>query len=140
MKFAIPILVLFAAVLGCVNSKPARSFTTKSAIVNEDIRIPPGEWRSWPFTAGDNSRINGSFSTQDAVDGEIVFYVTDPANKESIERDETGRFEFRSVDFRTRRHFNSVLHDLDPGPYYLLFHNESTDKEHTVKIRMYLEN
>lgn len=140
MKFAIPVLILLTAVLGCAGLKPAKSFTSETAIVNEDVRIPPGEWRSWPFTVETDARINGSFSTEEGVDNEIVFYVTDPENKESIEKNETGRYEFRSIDFRTRRHFNTVLHNIKPGQYHLLFHNESAEKARTVKIRMYLEN
>jgi len=140
MKNAIPIVLLLAVALGCVNNKSKASYSNKTAIVNDDVRIPPGEWRSWPFTVEKDSRINGSYSTQDGVDYEIVFYVTDPENKESIENNETGRYEFRSIDFRTRKHFNTVLHNIEPGQYHLLFHNESTEKEHTVKIRMYLEN
>ena len=139
MKIIFPILVLLTVVLGCAGDPP-KERTNRREIVVEEIAIPAGGWRSWPFSVTEeNARINGSYTTEDGKEFEILFYVTDPASRESLENKNTGRYHFRSLDSRTRKHFNTILHQLDRGEYSLLFHNESDVNEHRVKVRMYLE-
>lgn len=139
MKILIPLTMLLLAVLGCFETSTPKTYHSKSPIVTEDVEIGPGEWHSWPFKVEKHARINGSYTTASGVDHEIIFYVVDAANKESIERNQTGSFHFRSLDDRKVRHLNSVVRELPPGDYYVMFHNESKTTNHTVKVRMHLE-
>jgi len=95
---------------------------------------------SLPFAVREKgTRINGSYKSEDGVDHEIIFYVTDSASKDSLREKNSGTYFFKSVDNRTRRHMNAVIRDLDPDEYFLLFHNESTSAAHKIRVRMYLE-
>jgi len=133
------ITMLLIVVLGCGKTSPPKDYVGRVPVLVEDVVLQPGEWRSWPFQVTEaGSRINGSFSTPDGKEHEILLYVTDPESKDTLQTKNTGRYAYRSIDSKNRR-MNSVLTDLDTGEYYLLFRNESKDVPHTVRIRMYLE-
>lgn len=139
MKLLFPIFLLLTVVIGCSGVRPQKEWKVAATIAKEDVSIAPGEWKTWKFTADKASRVSGSYSTKAGVDHEIVFYVVDPANKDSIQKNQTGAYEFRSLDSRTRRHLTSVSREIPAGEYYLMFLNESRSTDHTVEVRMYLE-
>jgi hypothetical protein len=141
MKRTLPITLILFAVLGCGGGelfKP-KTYTTSKPIVMEDVEIKPLGWHSWPFKAEKDARVNGSYSTVSGADHEIIFYIVDAANKDAIERDQTGSFYFRSLDDRKVKHLTSVMREIPPGDYFVMFHNESKTSDHTVKVRMHLE-
>lgn len=140
MRIFFPTLLFVAVVLGCSGIPSQKTYTEKTQILNEDMNIEPLGWHSWDFSVGDGGRVNGSYTTASGVDHEIVFYIVDPANKDSIQKDQTGSFHFRSLDRTKNQHLQSVVKELPPGDYVLMFHNESRSAEHTVKVRMFLES
>jgi hypothetical protein len=139
MRIVLPLLIFLAVVMGCAG-EPEKARANRRNLVVEDVAIPAGGWHSWPFAVTEeNARINGSYMTADGKETEIIFYVTDPASRDSLEKNNTGRYSYRSIDSRTRKHLNSILQPLDRGQYVILFHNESGADEHVVKVRLYLE-
>lgn len=139
MKIIPPLVLLLTVVIGCVQQGPPKEFKNKKPLVDESVVLGPKAWRSWRFVVDQKgARINGSYKTADGADHEIIFYVTDPQSKESLQKDNTGRYLYKSIDSK-HRHMNAVLRELDPGEYYLLFQNESSTAEHDVSVRMYLE-
>lgn len=135
----LPGAILFLVILGCSGSSTPKVYATRVPVLVEDAVLQPGEWRSWPFQVKEpGSRINGSFSTPDGKEYEILMYVTDPQSKDSLQTTNTGRYDYKSIDSKNRR-MNAVLKDLAQGDYYLLFRNESKDTAYTVSIKMSLE-
>ena len=138
MYKTLPMIIILFAILGCYQGRPQKEYQT-TTILKEDVVLQPGEWRSWPFKVVEKgSRINGSFSTVEQQDFDILLYVTDPVSKDSLQTSNTGSYNYRSIDSKNR-HMTGVVKDLDPGDYYLLFRNESKDQPRTVRIRMYIE-
>ena len=141
MKLPFPIIFLFLTLLGCGGSdlfKP-KTYSTVRPIISEDVDIEPLGWHVWPFKADKDARVNGSYSTDSGIDHEIIFYIVDAANKDSIERDQTGSYYFRSLDDRKSRHLSSVMREIPAGDYFVMFHNESRSSNHNVKVRLHLE-
>lgn len=140
VRLIFPLGLLAAVAVGCMGPSRQKVFSDRVQIVNETVQLGPKAWLTLPFTVKEKgARINGSYKTADGVDHEIIFYVTDEGSKDSLAANGTGRYYFRSLDSRTRQHMRSVLRDLDPGEYYLLFHNESESAGHVVDIKMSIE-
>lgn len=136
-----PILLLLVAVLGCGDFRPQKNaYKNKRQLVNEYFEIAPGEWRAWPFEVTERAaRVNGSYSTQGGADHEIEFWVVKDKYKEQIMQKGTGEFVYRSTEAGSGRHRQSILREIEPGNYYLLFRSESSSREHSVTVRMSLE-
>lgn len=140
MRTTLPILLLLAAVLGCVSGRPVKEYKNKISVVNEEVVIRPGGWHTWRFSIKEEgARINGSYSTEGGADQEVLFYVADPEYIDSLQKNQTGRYHFKSIDSRANTHMTSVTRQLDPGDYYVLFHNESKLANRTVRVRMFVE-
>ncbi len=70
---------------------------------------------------------------------EIEFWVVEDRYKDRIRDDGTGRFVYCSTEAGTGRHRQTILREIDPGNYYVLFRNESDALAHTVKVNMFVE-